>query len=115
MRSEHPTTVALGHQHRPMQQSLAEAAEAGFELVERTCRTEWVHGWARGDDERWLCFLTRGEALRQPTDPHRVGVFAQLGAGKDLARRSAVPGPLTISAPSPFREAASQAPRVRVA
>jgi hypothetical protein len=35
----------------------------GFELEERVCRGEWVHGWRRGDDERWPCFRTRREEL----------------------------------------------------
>jgi hypothetical protein len=31
---------------------LVRASEDGFELEERACGDEWVHGWARGDDER---------------------------------------------------------------
>ena len=39
------------------------ARSDGFGLEERPLRGEWVHGWRRGDDERWPCFLTRREAL----------------------------------------------------
>jgi hypothetical protein len=39
------------------------ARSDGFELEKRVCRGQWVHGWRRGDDERWRCFLTRREAL----------------------------------------------------
>ena len=35
----------------------------GFELSERTCRDAWVWGWARGNDERWPCFLARRQAI----------------------------------------------------
>jgi hypothetical protein len=41
---------------------LSGALVDGFELEERACRGEWVHGWRRGDDDRWPCFLTRREA-----------------------------------------------------
>jgi len=33
-----------------------EARERGFEL-ERVTGDAWVWGWARGDDDRWPCFL----------------------------------------------------------
>ncbi len=39
------------------------AADDGFELAERIRQGEWVHCWARGDDERWPCFLERRIAI----------------------------------------------------
>jgi hypothetical protein len=39
------------------------AGAEGFDLEERVCRGEWVHGWQRGDDRRFPCFLSRREAL----------------------------------------------------
>ena len=38
---------------------IAEARERGFELEERVIGDGWVWGWARGDDDRWPCFLER--------------------------------------------------------
>jgi hypothetical protein len=50
---------------------------AGFDLVERTCRGDWVYGWARGDEERWLCFLERRLAISWMRDRlRRVRVLA---------------------------------------
>ena len=40
-----------------------QAATDGFELGERVVGDAWVWGWARGDDERWPCFLERRLAL----------------------------------------------------
>ena len=39
------------------------ATAEGWSMVERTCRGEWVFGWARGNDERWPCFLERRLAV----------------------------------------------------
>jgi hypothetical protein len=44
-------------------QAITEAALDGFELVERTCGDQWVHGWSRGGDKRWSCCLERRQAL----------------------------------------------------
>jgi hypothetical protein len=57
---------------------ILDAAQAdGFQLEERVCRGQWVHGWRRGDDERWPCFLTRREALSWMADRlTRCAVFA---------------------------------------
>jgi hypothetical protein len=52
---------------------LAEAMVDGFELVERTCGEQWVHGWARGDDERWPCYLERRQAINWMRDRLRRG------------------------------------------
>jgi hypothetical protein len=55
---------------------LAAALADGFELEERVCQDRWVHGWHRGDDDRWPCYRTRGEALRWMADRlRRQGVF----------------------------------------
>jgi hypothetical protein len=52
------------------------AREDGFELVERTCGSKWVHGWARGDDERWPCYLEERQAIDWMRDRiRRAGVF----------------------------------------
>jgi hypothetical protein len=52
------------------------AALDGFELVERTCGSKRVHGWARGDDERWPCFLEQRQAINWMADRlRRSGVF----------------------------------------
>ena len=43
---------------------IIDAAQAdGFELQERVCRGQWVHGWRRGDVQRGPCFLTCREVL----------------------------------------------------
>ena len=47
---------------------IAEARERGFELEERVIGDQWVHGWARGDDDRWPCFLTERDALSWMVD-----------------------------------------------
>ena len=56
---------------------LAAAESDGFELEERVCRGEWVHGWRRGDDERHPCSLTEREALSYMANRlRRMAVFA---------------------------------------
>jgi len=56
---------------------LDRARSEGFDLVERACGDQWVHGWARGGDERWPCYLTRAEAVAWMADrQHRIRVFA---------------------------------------
>jgi len=56
---------------------ISEAVRGGFELEERPLGDAWVWGWSRGDDTRWPCYLTRGEALRWMVDRlQRVRVFA---------------------------------------
>ena len=53
------------------------AADEGFAVVERTCAGQWVHGWARGEDERWPCFLERRQAINWMADTLRRGrIFA---------------------------------------
>jgi hypothetical protein len=42
---------------------IEEAEAAGWSLVERIVRGEWVWGWARGDDERWPCYCERRLAV----------------------------------------------------
>ena len=39
------------------------AREDGFELIERMSAGQWTVGWARGDDERWPCFLEERRAI----------------------------------------------------
>ena len=54
-----------------------QAATDGFELGERVVGDAWVWGWARGDDERWPCFLERRLALDWMADRLTRGrVFA---------------------------------------
>jgi hypothetical protein len=56
---------------------ISAARSDGFELEERVCRRERVHGWRHGNDERWPCFLTRREALSWMDDRlTRCAVFA---------------------------------------
>jgi hypothetical protein len=45
-----------------------EAAELGFEPVDRMVKGRLVFGWARGDDERWPCFLERRLAISWMAD-----------------------------------------------
>jgi hypothetical protein len=53
------------------------ARSDGSDLEEQTCRGQWVHGWRRGDDERFHYFLTRREALSWMGDHiTRCAVFA---------------------------------------
>lgn len=47
---------------------LDRALADGFELRERTCGDAWVHGWARGDDERWPCYLEHRQAINWMRD-----------------------------------------------
>jgi hypothetical protein len=42
---------------------LDQARAEGFELVEKMCAGQWVVGWARGDDERWPCYLEERQAI----------------------------------------------------
>jgi hypothetical protein len=56
---------------------LAEALADGFELAERSCTGQWAWGWARGDVERWPCYLERRQAVDWMRDRlHRGRVFA---------------------------------------
>jgi hypothetical protein len=67
------------------------AADDGFELAERISQGRWVWGWAPGDDERWPCYLTRGEAVRWMADYSRRGhIFAWTLCRPGLARASSV-------------------------
>jgi hypothetical protein len=52
---------------------LEHARDDGFELGERSCGDAWVWGWARGDDERWPCYLERLQALNWMRDRLRRG------------------------------------------
>jgi hypothetical protein len=42
--------------------------EDGFELVERQVAGQWTVGWARGDDERWPCYLEERQAINWMAD-----------------------------------------------
>jgi hypothetical protein len=44
------------------------ARDEGFEVVERGAVGQWAVGWARGDDERWPCFLEEGQAINWMED-----------------------------------------------
>jgi hypothetical protein len=35
----------------------------GVELIERISAGQWAVGWARGDDDRWPCFLEERQAI----------------------------------------------------
>jgi hypothetical protein len=49
----------------------------GFELIERMSGGRWAVGWARGDDDRWPCFLEERQALNWMRDRLSRGrVFA---------------------------------------
>jgi hypothetical protein len=45
-----------------------EAHADGFELIERTSAGRWAVGWARGDDDRWPCFLEERQAVNWMRD-----------------------------------------------
>jgi hypothetical protein len=52
------------------------ARDEGFEIVERQVARQWTVGWARGDDERWPCYLEERQALEWMADRiSRSGVF----------------------------------------
>jgi hypothetical protein len=54
-----------------------EASRDGFELIERLSADQWAVGWARGDDERWPCFLEQRQAVSWMRDRlRRSRVFA---------------------------------------
>jgi hypothetical protein len=42
---------------------LDRARADGFDLIERMSAGQWAVGWARGDDERWPCFLEGRQAI----------------------------------------------------
>ena len=42
---------------------LGRARADGFDLIERMSAGQWAVGWARGDDERWPCFLEERQAI----------------------------------------------------
>ena len=42
---------------------LDRARADGFELIERMSAGQWAVGWARGDDDRWPCFLEERQAI----------------------------------------------------
>jgi hypothetical protein len=44
-------------------EALHEARIDGFVLVERMSAGQWAVGWARGDDDRWPCFLEERQAF----------------------------------------------------
>ena len=47
---------------------LDRAPADGFALVERMSAGKWAVGWARGSDDRWLCFLEERQALNWMRD-----------------------------------------------
>ena len=49
--------------YRQIMDMIDEAREQGFELEERVVGDAWVWGWARGDDDRWPCFLEHRQAV----------------------------------------------------
>ncbi len=53
------------------------ARDEGFELIERMSAGQWAVGWARGDDERWPCYLEEHQAINWMADRLSRGrVFA---------------------------------------
>jgi hypothetical protein len=42
---------------------LDEARADGFELIEWMSSGVWTVGWARGDDDRWPCYLEQRQAI----------------------------------------------------
>jgi hypothetical protein len=42
---------------------LDQARAEGFELIEKALDGRWVLGWARGDDDRWPCYLEEHQAV----------------------------------------------------
>lgn len=53
------------------------AREDGFEMIEKPLNGKWVIGWARGDDERWPCYLEMRQAISWMRDRlQRIRVFA---------------------------------------
>ena len=61
-----------------MADTAALAAEDGFALDVRSLRGQRVWAWHRGDDWRWLCFLTERQAFEWMEDRlRRVTVSAK--------------------------------------
>jgi hypothetical protein len=53
------------------------ARDEGFELIEKSLNGQWVIGSARGDDERWACYVEERQAIDWMRDRlRRAGVFA---------------------------------------
>jgi hypothetical protein len=42
---------------------LVQARAEGFELIEKALDGRWAVGWARGDDDRWPCYLEEHQAV----------------------------------------------------
>ena len=49
-----------------------------FELIERMSAGQWAIGWARGDDERWPCFLEERQAVFVDARPALAGTRVRL-------------------------------------
>jgi hypothetical protein len=59
---------------------LDEARAEGFELIERMSACQWAVGCARGDDDRWPCYLEERQAINWMRD--------RLSRGRVFAGRS---------------------------
>ena len=51
------------HRSTTDEEVLDEAHADGFELIERMSAGQWAVGWARGDDDRWPCFLDERQTV----------------------------------------------------
>jgi hypothetical protein len=68
---------ARDHQAMTDGDVIDEARADGFELIERMSAGRWAVGWARGDDDRWPCFLEERQAVTWMRDRLSRGrVFA---------------------------------------
>ena len=63
---------------------LGEAHVDGFELIERMSAGQWAIGWARGDDDRWPCFLEERQTVNWMRDRLSRGRVSRNSAGATL-------------------------------
>ena len=58
-----PVVVVTPARNTRWMDVIGKARERGFELEERVIGDGWVHGWSRGDYDRWRCFHEHRLAL----------------------------------------------------
>jgi hypothetical protein len=69
---------------------LDQARADGFELIERMSAGQWAVGWARGDDDRWPCFLGERQAIKLDAGPAEPRARIRLSGS--VMRASELPG-----------------------
>ena len=68
MRPTAHVTPPRDYQEMTDDEVLNKAHADGFELIETLSAGPWAVGWARGDDDRWPCFLEERQAINWMRD-----------------------------------------------